>query len=149
MSGEEKAQATKVSNKTPLLWIIVGGVLLVLVVAASIAGITYFVMTSNASKTSKDDAGKVSKDDDDCSAALAGPHIYHGEFCAKHSSTAQFPFRKLDGDTMSLVVIGDFGRDGLCCQNDVAMEMALASDQLSKTRGVISVGDNFYPNGIT
>ena len=134
MSGEEKAQATKVSNKTPWLWIIVGGVVMFIVVAVAVAVVTYVVITSNAIQ---------------CDAALEGPHVYHGEFCAKHSSTAQFPFRKLDGDTMSLVIIGDFGRDGLCCQNDVAMEMALASDQLPKTRNVISVGDNFYPHGIT
>jgi tartrate-resistant acid phosphatase type 5 len=45
------------------------------------------------------------------------------------------------------LVIGDWGRDGAGHQRAVAHEMGKTSDQLA-ARCVISVGDNFYENGV-
>ena len=119
-----------------MFWIaIIGGGVLVLAV------VVYVVASLTAAKRLK----KIHKR---CDAALKTSHVFHPGFCAKHSSAARLPFRKLNGDAMSLLTLGDFGRDGLCCQNDVAMEMALAADQLPKTRNVLSMGDNFYPKGL-
>ena len=121
-----------------MFWIAtIGGGVLVLAVVLSVVAV---VLTK--AKTPKKTNGA------DCDAALETSHVFHPGFCAKHSSAARFPFRKLSGDAMSLLTLGDFGRDGLCCQNDVAMEMALAADQLPKTRNVLSMGDNFYPKGL-
>ncbi|CAN8068392.1 unnamed protein product [Agarophyton chilense] len=44
-------------------------------------------------------------------------------------------------------LVGDWGRDGMCCQRDVAIEMASYA-RVSKPRFIVSVGDNFYNDGI-
>ncbi|WP_293881230.1 tartrate-resistant acid phosphatase type 5 family protein [Sphingomonas sp.] len=47
----------------------------------------------------------------------------------------------------SFLVVGDWGRDGAQHQRDVAMAMGKAAHEL-KARFVLSVGDNFYENGV-
>lgn len=47
----------------------------------------------------------------------------------------------------AFVALGDWGRDGLKAQRDVADSMAAAADEIG-SRFVISVGDNFYPCGV-
>jgi tartrate-resistant acid phosphatase type 5 len=45
------------------------------------------------------------------------------------------------------MVVGDWGRDGMCCQRDVAVEMGVAA--VNFTPGfVANVGDSFYPSGL-
>ena len=57
------------------------------------------------------------------------------ERCAAHSDdAATSPVTVLDDQTVAFVVIGDFGRDGFCCQHDVAKEMALAAEKLGTNR---------------
>lgn len=66
--------------------------------------------------------------------------------CAEHSADSSFA-RRLEGAGLNFLVVGDFGRDGHCCQRDVAAEMSLAA--LKTNAGfVVSTGDNFYPNGL-
>lgn len=47
----------------------------------------------------------------------------------------------------SFLVVGDWGRDGEQHQRDVAVQMGNAAQALS-SRFVVSVGDNFYDNGV-
>lgn len=48
----------------------------------------------------------------------------------------------------TFLAIGDWGREGLQHQTDVARAMALAAEEIG-SRFVISTGDNFYPSGVT
>jgi hypothetical protein len=50
-------------------------------------------------------------------------------------------------DSFNFVVIGDFGRVGDYYQKQVAREMGHAMNVLD-AEFVVSVGDNFYPNGV-
>jgi len=49
---------------------------------------------------------------------------------------------------LNFVVIGDWGRDGCCQQAGVAEQMASRAVAIG-SKFVISVGDNFYENGVT
>src|SRR5690625_2838665 len=50
-------------------------------------------------------------------------------------------------DSFSFIVLGDFGRVGDYYQKDVAREMGHATIALD-AEFILSVGDNFYPNGV-
>lgn len=50
-------------------------------------------------------------------------------------------------DSFSFIVLGDFGRVGDYYQKDVAREMGHATTVLD-AEFIVSVGDNFYPNGV-
>lgn len=50
-------------------------------------------------------------------------------------------------DSFSFIVLGDFGRVGDYYQKDVAREMGNATIAL-EAEFIVSVGDNFYPNGV-
>ncbi len=54
---------------------------------------------------------------------------------------------KYEKDSFSFLVLGDFGRVGDYYQKDVAREMGNAMIVL-EAEFVVSVGDNFYPNGV-
>lgn len=73
-----------------------------------------------------------------------GPH----SFCRAHdvtpaSSEASF----LTNASIRVASIGDWGRDGWCCQRDVAQELAKAAEKINVS-AILNVGDNFYPNGL-
>jgi hypothetical protein len=48
---------------------------------------------------------------------------------------------------VTFLVVGDFGRDGWCCQRDVAVEMERAAQAID-ANFVINTGDSFYDGGI-
>jgi len=48
---------------------------------------------------------------------------------------------------LRLLAIGDWGRDGMCCQRDVALRMADATEAW-KPEFILNTGDNFYHDGI-
>lgn len=50
-------------------------------------------------------------------------------------------------DSFSFIVLGDFGRVGDYYQKDVAREMGHATTVID-AEFIVSVGDNFYPNGV-
>ena len=52
-----------------------------------------------------------------------------------------------DGPSLTFIAVGDWGRDGQFHQSDVAARMGETAAQL-KARFVISVGDNFYEDGV-
>ncbi len=52
------------------------------------------------------------------------------------------------GPSLSFLAVGDWGREGAFHQSEVAMRMAESARELD-ARFVISVGDNFYENGVT
>ncbi len=55
---------------------------------------------------------------------------------------------ELPADALNFAIIGDWGRHGRPDQVQVAQQMALACKN-AKAAFVISVGDNFYENGVT
>jgi tartrate-resistant acid phosphatase type 5 len=57
------------------------------------------------------------------------------------------PELKILEDSENFLVLGDFGRHGDYYQKDVATQMTKAAATLDSDF-VISVGDNFYPNGV-
>ncbi|GBG27820.1 Purple acid phosphatase 17 [Hondaea fermentalgiana] len=75
------------------------------------------------------------------------PRYVQTSLCLEHSSSTQRFARRLDGDTINFLVIGDWGRDGMCCQRDVAVEMGIAA-AATRPLGILNTGDNFYPLGI-
>lgn len=54
----------------------------------------------------------------------------------------------VDGGALNFLVLGDWGRRGEQDQKDVATQMGRAAEHVD-ARFVISVGDNFYENGVT
>lgn len=52
------------------------------------------------------------------------------------------------GRSLSFLAVGDWGREGAYHQREVAIEMAASARQL-EARFVVSVGDNFYQDGVT
>ncbi|MDX1440490.1 MAG: tartrate-resistant acid phosphatase type 5 family protein, partial [Rubricoccaceae bacterium] len=50
-------------------------------------------------------------------------------------------------EAFNFMVMGDWGRNGLFDQDDVARQMGVTGDSIS-SRFVISTGDNFYPDGV-
>ena len=57
------------------------------------------------------------------------------------------PGLKYEDDSFSFLVLGDFGRVGDYYQKDVARELGNAMIVL-EGEFIVSVGDNFYPNGV-
>lgn len=57
------------------------------------------------------------------------------------------PELKLVEESLNFLVLGDFGRNGDYHQKDVAVQMSKAAATIDSDF-VISVGDNFYPNGV-
>ncbi|WP_353226559.1 tartrate-resistant acid phosphatase type 5 family protein [Novosphingobium sp.] len=59
------------------------------------------------------------------------------------------PFARADAASAApnFLVVGDWGRDGAQHQRDVAVQMGRAAATLD-SRFVLSVGDNFYDNGV-
>jgi tartrate-resistant acid phosphatase type 5 len=53
-----------------------------------------------------------------------------------------------DGPSLNFLAVGDWGREGNFHQRDVAERMAESARELN-ARFVISVGDNFYDDGVT
>lgn len=56
-------------------------------------------------------------------------------------------FAAVPAAALNFLVVGDWGRDGADRQREVAEQMAKAAERLD-SRHVISVGDNFYENGV-
>jgi len=88
-----------------------------------------------------------------CDALLAPGHAQNRTvgigYCVQHNAALSTLNRKfsLPADSFRFVVVGDFGRDGLCCQRDVATEMAIACAQLNCS-WVLNIGDAFYNDGL-
>lgn len=75
-----------------------------------------------------------------------GSVVEYDDMCVSHNAS-QSQIRKKDGDVLSFLVVGDWGRDGTCCQRDVAAEMSIAAAKI-RPQFIVSVGDNFYDSGI-
>src|SRR2546430_3212120 len=63
--------------------------------------------------------------------------------CQKKSGTAT----AIDKDSISFIVIGDWGKDGIPIQKKVARQMTVYARRFN-AKFVISTGDNFYPSGV-
>ncbi|KAH9261911.1 hypothetical protein BASA81_000567 [Batrachochytrium salamandrivorans] len=68
------------------------------------------------------------------------------EMCALHLLTNNPEFTSKEPDEITFLVFGDFGRDGFCCQRDVAWEMHRAAAGLISF--VVNTGDSFYVHGL-
>lgn len=77
--------------------------------------------------------------------------VIHGLTAAMAMAMPMAAIRKADGATPpadhQFLVVGDWGRDGTQHQREVAGQMAQAAQALG-SRHVISVGDNFYDEGV-
>ena len=51
------------------------------------------------------------------------------------------------GPSLNFLAVGDWGRDGASHQRDVATQMGALAERI-RSRFVVSVGDNFYENGV-
>ncbi len=66
--------------------------------------------------------------------------------CVDHAALRNVA-RSVVGQSLAFVVLGDWGRDGFCCQRDVALEMSRAAQQTAAAF-VVNTGDSFYPLGL-
>lgn len=83
-------------------------------------------------------------------ALLLGSQGYAQEYLAEERSGYKegfIPELKQAEDGFSFLVMGDFGRYGQYYQKEVATQMGKAAVTID-AEFVISVGDNFYPNGV-
>lgn len=78
-----------------------------------------------------------------------------GSLCADHSLGEMnlsdvFLLSETDREktpVVSFLALGDWGRDGHCCQKDVAWEMNRAAE-LMQAQFIVNTGDSFYPAGV-
>lgn len=87
-----------------------------------------------------------------CDHGLRRKYLWRGPqsskaMCVQHKDRSVLPPDPIEKGELRFLVIGDWGRDGMCCQRDVAREMDLAARDW-KPQFVIGTGDNFYPAGI-
>lgn len=75
-----------------------------------------------------------------------GSVVEYKEMCVPHNISKSH-VTKDAGDVLNFLIIGDWGRDGMCCQRDVAAEMSIAAVKVNP-QFIVSVGDNFYDRGI-
>lgn len=131
--------------------------ILILALIAGIVTTIVIVLVVDASRTSASRryASAIAweqKAGDHCDAALGRRRLWFGnvvsasDHCVSHYSNKSV-VRAFDDASLSFLVIGDWGRDGMCCQRDVAAEMSIAAERLNP-KFVVSVGDNFYERGI-
>ncbi len=66
---------------------------------------------------------------------------------AAATALAALPAKAAGTDTLSFLVIGDWGRDGADHQREVAVQMDKAAAETG-ARFTVAVGDNFYENGV-
>ncbi|KAK8941307.1 Purple acid phosphatase 17 [Platanthera zijinensis] len=69
-------------------------------------------------------------------------------FSSSFATLPRFQHPAKDGDSLRLLVVGDWGRKGLFNQSQVATAMGRIGEEL-EIDFVISTGDNFYENGLT
>ncbi|KAH9251372.1 hypothetical protein BASA81_010783 [Batrachochytrium salamandrivorans] len=92
-----------------------------------------------------------------CYSKMSPPHYSGGrnvgtDYCNEHSLATQKNVELANKlvskeEAIRFVVLGNFGRDGFCCQNDVAVELERAAKTLS-AKFVINTGNAFFPSGI-
>jgi len=64
--------------------------------------------------------------------------------CWSHATSDNDALPPLKLDQIRFIVVGDTGRDGFCCQSDVALEM----DRVPNVSFVASTGDAFFNSGL-
>eukprot|EP00948_MAST-09A_sp_MAST-9A-sp1_P000034 g34.t1 len=70
-------------------------------------------------------------------------------YCFHHDENVRSKATSFVGNTsrLNFVVVGDWGRNGFCCQRDTAFEFTRAANDISADF-VVNTGDNFYPYGL-
>lgn len=89
-----------------------------------------------------------------CDFNLAAPHTSNrtvgSVFCVDHrkpSSSHSSPSSPSQS-SLRFLAVGDWGRDGYCCQLDIALEMARVAEAAGGIHFVANVGDSFYEYGL-
>eukprot|EP00177_Eucheuma_denticulatum_P005864 GFKZ01010686.1.p1 GENE.GFKZ01010686.1~~GFKZ01010686.1.p1 ORF type:complete len:393 (-),score=64.53 GFKZ01010686.1:2508-3686(-) len=129
-------------------------ILLIALVAAVVTAVVIVAAVDNSRTTSRYAAAVAwqQKARQQCDAALGRRRFWFfdvvtsEEMCVEHD-TARSMLSAVAGSPLTFLVVGDWGRDGMCCQRDVAAEMSIAAVKL-KPQFVVGVGDNFYEHGI-
>lgn len=119
-----------------------------------------FVLFSFISVTYIKTGGGASKSNFGCDFAFSRPHTsnrtVNRALCEIHRPETQINKEILDklvsnaypvDSKVTFMVVGDWGRDGWCCQRDVAWEMARAAKTINP-RFVLNTGDGFYEYGL-
>jgi hypothetical protein len=102
--------------------------------------------------------GGPSKSGFGCDLAMSAPHASNrtvgNQLCEIHRPLLQINKDLLDkiisqplSTSVRFLVVGDWGRDGFCCQRDVAHEMARAAATV-RPDFIANSGDSFYEYGL-
>jgi len=99
-------------------------------------------------------------DEDLCDQQLSLPYSKNRnvawDLCVPHAQSALLnsdvkmallPSDRTKQSAIRFLVVGDFGRDGYCCQRDVALEMNRAATSI-QADFIVNTGDTFYDAGI-
>lgn len=86
---------------------------------------------------------------DDCDAGLQRSRMGQAPpistaLCAANAEAPPLPRRS----GLRFVAVGDWGRDGMCCQRDVAHRLSQVQSNWAP-KFVLNLGDSFYPAGIS
>jgi len=93
-----------------------------------------------------------------CRAKMAAPHasnrpfgtdtvLMHVSDDTKSTPVSNALMGKKTQQELRFIVVGNFGRDGFCFQNDVATEMEKVARSL-KTSFIVNTGNAFFPGGL-
>lgn len=77
---------------------------------------------------------------------LSGHRVTSSVWCGLHDEEGPL-VEAVEGSEVAVAIVGDWGRDGYCCQKDVAVELMRAMNKLNGD-AVINTGDNFYEAGV-
>mmetsp|Transcript_11023 Transcript_11023/g.29622 ORF Transcript_11023/g.29622 Transcript_11023/m.29622 type:complete len:409 (-) Transcript_11023:93-1319(-) len=92
----------------------------------------------------------LARDESKCDVMLGSrlfsKRIVGSAMCATHDVNAPV-LGWNSSNAFNFLIVGDWGRDGFCCQRDVAVEMERAV-RSTGAAVVINTGDNFYPRGV-
>ncbi|GAC1672802.1 MAG: metallophosphoesterase [Steroidobacteraceae bacterium] len=80
-------------------------------------------------------------------SSLTRRDVIHGVAATLAVAAAPPGFSHVRGGALNFLIVGDWGRDGTSHQREVAAQMGKAAHSL-RSQFVISVGDNFYSNGV-
>ncbi|MFV8441952.1 hypothetical protein [Flavobacterium sp. LB2P44] len=77
-------------------------------------------------------------------------HLFAQDYLSEEKSGYKggfIPGLELQDGSLNFIVVGDFGRNGYYYQKEVANQMGKAAMTLG-SKFTLTMGDNFYPNGV-
>eukprot|EP00171_Calliarthron_tuberculosum_P014608 IDg14608t1 len=128
----------------------------VLTIAAALLAlaVSYLVVSDSGKWGSRRYAAALSEADEmreGCDVGLQQSKLWQAPavsyaLCVPNASIPKLP--PPAANELRFVVLGDWGRDGMCCQRDVAHRLDEVAANWTPSF-LLNMGDNFYPVGIT